>query len=60
MKTLFIVKRTATIQERKATGNRWSFVREFDNPGKADQWLMNHIRTNGYSSEDFIITRVEA
>lgn len=58
MKAIWIVKRVANIEERKK-GYNWVFVKEFNNPGKADQWLMNHIRENGLVPSDWMIKREE-
>ena len=35
----------------------WFTLREFDNPADADEWLMDYVRTNHYSIEDFTIRR---
>ncbi len=36
----------------------WKEIKTFDNPGKADRWLCNHIKENGYHYTDFtIVTR---
>ena len=35
----------------------WTTIREFDSPAKADNWLCNYVRKNGYSITDFNIVR---
>lgn len=40
------------------TQNGWVVINWFDSPAKADKWLMDHIRKNGYSVEDFTIKAV--
>ena len=57
MNTLRIIKRVANVKERKQ-GYNWTFVKEFNNPGEADQWLTNHIRENKLVSSDWTIQRL--
>lgn len=35
----------------------WKVIREFDSPAKADEWLMDYIRSNGLNCTDFNIVR---
>ncbi len=37
--------------------NGWKTLKTFDNPGDADRWLTNHIKTNNYIPSDFTIVR---
>lgn len=57
MNILWLVKRRGNVQERKQ-GYSWIFVKEFNNPGEADQWLMNHIKENKLVSSDWTIQRL--
>lgn len=57
MNILWLVKRRGNVQERKQ-GHSWIFVKEFSNPGQADQWLMNRIRENKLVSSDWTIQRL--
>lgn len=46
------VKQATYRQPGKRT---WETIKVFDKPGKADEWLMNLCKTNGYSITDFTI-----
>lgn len=35
-------------------------IARFDNPGKADRWLMNHIKTVDYHPYDYTIVCKES
>ena len=53
---------TTTVENGITTytpNNGWITLKTFDNPGKADNWLMDYVRRGGYSITDFTIRRVE-
>lgn len=35
----------------------WVVIKEFDSPAKADKWLCEHVRKNGYSITDYNVVR---
>ena len=35
----------------------WKTIKEFDSSAKADNWLCDYVRKNGYSITDFNIVR---
>ena len=52
--TTWIVKQNGGYKEG------WKEIKRFNNPGEADAWLTNHIKTNDLKYYDFTIKRMEA
>lgn len=53
-KTKWIVKALTAEKPGKLV---WKEMKAFDNFAKADKWLCNFVRKNGYSITDFNIVR---
>lgn len=46
------------VKAKTTTG--WKVIKWFDNPADADKWLIDYVKANNYSIEDFTIKAIKA